>query len=56
MVKEGIKIRRGKQLGYGSLNEGEGRIYDVQMLDIMPYVRNWILNAMPMPTRVGVTG
>jgi len=35
MVKEGIKIRRGKQLGYGSLNEGEGRIYDVQMLDII---------------------
>ena len=35
-----MKIKRGKQLGSGSLNEGAGRVYDVQMLDIKPYIRD----------------
>ncbi len=30
-VKEAMKIKSGKQLGYGSFNEGEERIYDVQI-------------------------
>jgi len=35
-----MKIKRRKQLGSGSLNEGAGRVYDVQMLDIKPCIRD----------------